>query len=201
MLPVFATDWFSPQIPVWERVLAEFKRKPFLKFIEIGSWEGRSTCWLLENILTDLTSSLTCIDIFTLTPAQCKGISEKITPLPEHFDPEKRFDENIAVIGAQSRTIKLKGESRTILRFLPIDTYDCVYIDGSHAAVDVLTDAVLSWGLLKKEGILIFDDYKLALSPDRLAHPAMAIDAFLEIFTGRYQVLEHGWQVIIRKIA
>lgn len=32
-----------------------------------------------------------------------------------------------------------------------------VYIDGSHAAKDVIADAVLAWALLRPGGVLIFD--------------------------------------------
>ena len=36
---------------------------------------------------------------------------------------------------------------------------DLIYIDGSHLAKDVLSDAILSWKLLKPSGVMIFDDY------------------------------------------
>lgn len=199
MLPVFATDWFSNNIPIWERILSPLRGKPGVQFLEIGSWEGRSACWLLEHVITDPASMLTCIDTFALSPAQRTAISHTITPLPLDFDPEKRFEENIRAIGAEDRVITLKGESQDILRALPTAYYDGIYIDGSHASADVLTDAVLSWGLLKQGGILIFDDYNLSLSPDPLLHPKIAIDAFLENFSGRYELLEKGWQVILRK--
>lgn len=32
-----------------------------------------------------------------------------------------------------------------------------VYIDGSHWAKDVLTDAVMAWRLLKEGGVMILD--------------------------------------------
>ena len=32
-----------------------------------------------------------------------------------------------------------------------------MYIDGSHAARDVISDAVLAWALLRPGGVLIFD--------------------------------------------
>ena len=47
-----------------------------------------------------------------------------------------------------------------VLRRLPLESFDIIYIDGSHAVNDVLEDAVLSFRLLKPEGILIFDDYR-----------------------------------------
>lgn len=37
--------------------------------------------------------------------------------------------------------------------------FDLVYIDGSHYSHDVLSDAVLSFPLLKVGGHMLFDDY------------------------------------------
>jgi hypothetical protein len=57
---------------------------------------------------------------------------------------------------------------------------DFIYVDGSHQAADVLSDAVLAWKLLKEGGVLIFDDYLWARYQDRpLLNPKMAIDAFV----------------------
>ena len=39
------------------------------------------------------------------------------------------------------------------------ERFDFVYVDGSHQAPDVLVDAVLSALLLRKGGLLVFDDY------------------------------------------
>ena len=35
----YTTDWFSNNIPLWTKHLAQFVNKPNLKFLEIGSWE------------------------------------------------------------------------------------------------------------------------------------------------------------------
>lgn len=37
--------------------------------------------------------------------------------------------------------------------------YDIVYIDGAHDTLNVLSDALLGWGLLREGGLMIFDDY------------------------------------------
>ena len=50
---IFTVDWFSHNIPSWDIYLNNFKNKPNLNFLEIGSFQGRSTVWLLENILTE----------------------------------------------------------------------------------------------------------------------------------------------------
>jgi hypothetical protein len=46
----------------FDRLLNEFRGKPNLKFLEIGSFCGNSAAWTIENILTDKTSKLTCVD-------------------------------------------------------------------------------------------------------------------------------------------
>ena len=53
----FSTDWFSMNIPLWKKLLKEFKGKPGVNYLEIGLFEGRSFFWMLENILTHPTST------------------------------------------------------------------------------------------------------------------------------------------------
>lgn len=200
----FSTDWLTPHLPAWERTLAPFRGKPNIHALEIGCFEGRATCWLLENILTHETSDITCIDpfiAFDLLPFQNDW------PRPPQLERmridgiEQTFDENISAIGASHRVQKLKGESKTHLRSLPQQYYDIVYIDGSHAPTDVLRDAVLCWDTLKVGGILIFDDYLLQSVTRPYESPKHAIEAFLSVFSRETETLSVGWQLIVRKIA
>jgi hypothetical protein len=48
--PTFTQDWFSRSIPGWQFILSRMIQKtPHLRILEVGVFEGRSTCWLLEN--------------------------------------------------------------------------------------------------------------------------------------------------------
>ena len=58
----FEYDWFSPNIGVFERHLAHLKGTS-CRMLEIGTHEGRSTSWLLENILTSLDARIVAVDI------------------------------------------------------------------------------------------------------------------------------------------
>lgn len=60
----FTQDWFSKNIPVWERLFAPLKGRPNLQILEIGSFEGRSACWLLEHVLTGEGAGIDCVDTF-----------------------------------------------------------------------------------------------------------------------------------------
>lgn len=177
----FTTDWFTKHITNWECLLKGFVGYPGLNVLEVGSFEGMSTCYLLDHILTSETASITCIDIFE-------------TIFGNKY--EHRFDFNISQTGAQNKVHKMVGQSKEILRTLSLESYDLIYIDGSHIATDVLQDAVLCWDLLKVGGILIFDDYKYETPIEK---PSDAIDPFLAIFSSCMEILEKGWQVFLRK--
>jgi len=111
---------------------------------------------------------------------------------------EQHFDHNMRVVQSAHKVIKIKATSRQALRNLSFESYDFVYIDGSHVASDVLEDAVLSFPLLKLNGLIIFDDYMLDGDHD-LSVSKTAIDAFLDIYRGQYELLRRESQVIIRK--
>lgn len=46
----FTTDWFTINIPNLTVLFDGCNERP-VKALEIGSWEGRSTLWFLENAL------------------------------------------------------------------------------------------------------------------------------------------------------
>jgi hypothetical protein len=46
----FTQDWFSRSIPSWQFLLSRITQKiPHLRVLEVGVFEGKSTCWLLEK--------------------------------------------------------------------------------------------------------------------------------------------------------
>lgn len=191
----FTQDWFSINIPLWQQVLQQYANRPGLNFLEIGSWEGRSTCWLLDNILTHESSRITCIDTFEGS-AEHQGYEEGYIK-----SIEGRFDFNITRAGGAKRVEKLIGISQNVLRKLPVDSYDVIYIDGSHLATDVLEDTLLSWRLAKVKGLLIFDDYNLTLFKNPTQNAKLGVDAFLTVFHEKVKVLHKGYQVVVEKIA
>jgi len=177
---VFTTDYVSWLAPTWEKHLEGFRAKNDVKILEIGSFEGRSAVWFLENILTHPTSSITCVDIFS----------------PRY---EKLFDHNIKISGFSDKVLKMKGRSESVAVRLLEKSFDIVYIDGSHLAPNVLMDAVASWFLLKEDGIMIFDDYEWEPDKPPEERPQIAIDIFLRVFRHQVELLHKGYQVIVRK--
>jgi predicted O-methyltransferase YrrM len=168
----FTTDWFSPNISKFDHILKSFKSKNDINFLEIGSFEGRSSCWFYDTYINNSqNSTLTCVDTFNFNI--------------------KEYDKN--------KIIVKKGRSRDILKNLNENYYDFIYVDGSHTSRDVLEDAVLSFDILKKDGILTFDDYLWQMYPDPVLNPKIGIDSFLFSYKNELQVIEYGYQVSVMK--
>lgn len=194
---VFSQDWFSINLPVWEHFLARFRHMPDLRVLEIGSWEGRSTCWLIEHILTHPSARITCVD-----PFEGSVEHQVICTEADLQTIEQRFDFNIAKTGAPEKVRKVVGASQLVLRSLIPDSFHLAYIDGSHIASDVLEDAILTWRLVKVGGVIIFDDYGYMFPPGIAEDPPrIAIDAFLKIFEKKVKVMHQGYQVLLEKMA
>lgn len=178
----FTEDWFSNNIELWKKTLMKLKHKP-LKVLEVGTFEGRSAIWLLENILLHPDSKIYCVDHW-------KHASEKNDKVYQ------TFLENIKPY--KDKVVIMKGYSNMMLRNLKQVQFDFVYIDASKHSANVLEDAVLSFPVLKPDGILVFDDYTHNKEHDASC-PRPAIDSFMNIYASQIQVLHTKWQVVIKK--
>jgi 16S rRNA G966 N2-methylase RsmD len=188
---IFTDYRFSYNIQIWTYYLKEFKNKPNLRFLEIGSFQGKSTIWLLENILTNDTSTITCIDTFE---GSVNHIFHFKNDIKNVFDI---FSYNISKF--KNKVNIIKNKSQTALKQIN-EQYDFIYIDGDHKTSSVIEDAILSFPLLKKGGIIIFDNYMLFGMKNFVDNPKPAIDVFLEIYANKINVLYKNHQVIIKKL-
>lgn len=190
--PVFTEDWSNVR-SYWTDMFDDlgWAGKPDLRFLEIGCYEGMTTLWLIDNVLTDETSTITTIDTF-------EG-SMEFQHLGVDGNSYERFITNVGDHIDSGKVITLVGSSQDLLRTMH-GVYDFVYVDGSHLAADVLADAVMSWPLLRQGGLMVFDDY--AWSPD--AHPRLTpklgIEAFAAVYENRLRVLHVGWQFVVEKL-
>ena len=78
--------------------------------------------------------------------------------------------------------------------------FDFIYIDGSHKACDVLADAVLSWNLLKADGIMILDDYEWDYFEEEYNNPRIAIDSFLKSYQNQIELIYKHFQAVVKKV-
>ena len=200
--PSFTQDWFSRSIPSWSLILNKLsERTTHLRILEVGVFEGRSTCWLLQNHCKTPESSIVAIDSFQ------GGIEHQGMELGTL---RKRFEANIATVASPAQVEIREGFSLPQLAKLIAEGYqrfDFISIDASHQAPDVLGDAVLGFELLKPGGVMAFDDY--LWSPMRpgtenpLLLPKAAIDAFTTLFSQKIRIIPNLplYQLYIQKNA
>ena len=172
-------DLVAPHSGVWSKIVVPTMPKTGRRWLEIGSLEGRSACWVLDNVIDD-DGELVCVD-----PWRGVGVTRN----------ERTFDYQTA-----GRATKVKSPSADFLRE-DTSTYHVIYVDGSHDAPDVLEDAVLAWPRLAVGGVMMFDDYRWH-HPAGMAgkvSPGVAIDGFLAAYATRLTVLHKGFQVIVQK--
>ena len=179
----FTQDWFSYHEAHWLRHFGHLAGRAGLQAVEVGSYEGRSACWISNHLLTGDGSRLICVE-----------------PFGQYDGQERNFDHNIRLAGCEHKIIKLRGRSHQVLPLLPEVSFDFAYVDGSHLILDVLQDAAMCWRLLRPKGIVVFDDYEHTVFPDSFGMSAgPAIRAFLSLLSGEYELLFKDWQVALRK--
>jgi len=190
----YTRDWFKWAPQVWSQLVPHLPERK--NFLEIGSYEGRSAVWTIENMMED-GGEIVCIDTW-------EGGAEHT---PEDMEgTEMRFHQNITLVRKSfpnRAVISCRGTSVDWSAALIQEKrkFDFIYIDGSHLAKDVLTDACITWPLLKKDGFMVFDDY--AWKPTGftlLQRPKIAVDAFVNMFEDELIIAHSGYQLIVRKL-
>ena len=189
----FTQDWFSHNIPTFQFIMDVLPVKQ--DFLEIGCFEGRASVWMLQNGL-DPDGKLTCIDTF-------KGSEEHAVMGLDLNELYKTFDANVKegrvadqVVEAIQAT-SFEGLAKLISRG---DKFDFIYVDGSHTAPDVMTDACMAFGLLKQGGVMLFDDYLWRDMPGLLHRPKLAVDLFVTLFNEQCDLIMIGYQLAVKKL-
>jgi predicted O-methyltransferase YrrM len=176
----FTSDWLTKQLWQFERYLMPLAGTP-CQLLEVGCYEGRTTCWLLDNVVRHPDAQLTALDIYE----------------------QPVFAANVATCDARRQLKLIEGYSRDTLKTLAGPaSFDFIYIDGGHGTVDVIEDAVLTFRLAKVGAVIAFDDYKWRNREKKEeGRPKEAIDAFLKIYSPKIKILNKGYQVWVRKFA
>ncbi len=177
----FTQDVFSFRIPIWQQHLQPLLNAEALHIVEVGSHQGMSACWLLDNILIHPGDQLTCIEL--------------------KFDSKLR--ENLAKTGFESKVTLLEGEVHQHLSSFNANSIDLVNLQDKRKQPDYAEkSATLAWQLLKMGGILVFNDYGWTNPAYPEIKPKLGIDRFLESIKGEWELVHQvpqAFQLIIRK--
>lgn len=153
-----------------------------INILELGSYQGASA-FLFLSLLRN--SKITCVDSF-LDPLNYELFEKNLK--------EFSIKERVTVSKSSTLYFFSKGMKKNF--------YDIIYIDAGHGYSDLTIDIHCSFDQVKDGGIIIFDDYewheKNLMSMDK--NVRLAINDFLERAHGCYEVLHHGYIVILKKI-
>lgn len=166
--------------------------------LEIGSFEGLTSNFIVENILTD-DGKLICVDPLTdiylnnnLSDLDKKRNDDDFSFFKDQYS---RFINNVNEHIETGKIELIRDLSVNVFDIL-IDNYrnrfDFIYIDGDHRPEGVYIDAVNSFILCKNLGYILFDDYSWE-------NTGVGIDKFLKEYDGKYSLITKGYQVLIQK--
>ena len=178
-----ANNWFN------NVDINNFKDTP-INYLEIGTFYGANILSVANTYGLHNDSKLYCIDPW-----------EDYNEYPEYKNHQtsiyNSFIKNIENSGVKDKIIINRGYSNLEIPKFKDEFFDIIYIDGNHEPEYVLEDAVLSFRKLKKNGIMIFDDYGWG-GPDLTQK---GIDGFAAGYHKRIRLLgEQDTQVFIQKI-
>lgn len=163
----------------WLNWLGKFIGRP-VKALELGSFNGTATSWMLQNILVHEDSRILCVDSL-----------EGIPSLPEMKDERLHweFEAHIAPWRGKVKFWKMRTVPALAALIGEEWTFDLAYIDASHVARDVLFDACACYRICKPGSVIIFDDYGLNWDlPDLPCR--IGIDAFYAAHRQHLRLLE-----------
>ena len=191
----FTKDYFKASEYNWWHVLHRWymdgnrpyksKRKEDVRILEIGSFEGSSTVWFIENMVKNYNCELHCVDRWLeINPEDDRTPDGSATMI----GAEDRFDSNVEIACDLHLTkeqkdllvFKWKGDSTAqlvdITKQYGERSFDIIYIDGSHDQNQVMIDAMMSYKLLDYGGVIVFDDYTMYI------HPGQNLKSCIDMF-------------------
>lgn len=162
LLPEDIVGW-SRDDSIFAKLVEEFKPKCI---VEVGTWKGHSAIrWAEEIKRNNLDSKVYCVDTWlgatefhtNLANSKNRNLMMK-NGYPQIF---YQFLSNVVHRNVQDIIIPIPNTSiigYNILRYNKISP-DIVYIDASHDYHDVKVDLINYYSLIKRNAILVCDDY------------------------------------------
>jgi len=199
----YDATWFMIHEPTWDEKLRPwletvFRSKKSLRLLEVGSYEGLSSSWLLENIL-EITKDappgaahLTCVDAW---------------PGPEYKPLRDKCLHNLRTVAAAYKVLPdacyrvYEARSDEVLPTLP-GKFDFIYVDGCHQAEAVYKDTIEAFRLTQPGSIIFWDDYCCATTPKEEKDLVIAgvNRAFAELGILHENVTEWGHDLVYKAV-
>ena len=182
----YTQNWF---------LVSEIRQK-LLKFIngtqkhnilEIGCFEGLSSVFFADNLLTQPESRLICVDPFL------KITNNDHSQFLQNNE-EANFDYNITHCQNKEQITVHKTTSDEFFK-TNTQTFDFIYIDGCHEPDFIMRDMENAFKVLEPNGIMWMDDY---CGGDGISIKK-TMDDFLDKYIGQFIVIHRKYQLAIVK--
>ncbi len=164
-----------------------FNKKNRYNILEIGSYEGLSSVYFADNLLNNDNATLTCVDPF---------LSIDDNDHVERLDlvTEKIFLHNISKSKNKEKITFHRCKSADFFK-KNTQTYNFIYIDGSHIPEIMIHDIDNAYKILENNGIIWIDDYgagEIRYKP---------IDKQLQKYDKNIEIIHKGYQIAFTKMA
>lgn len=150
-----------------------FNGKKTASILEIGSWAGASVITmdaaLRETTVTNV--QFTCVDSWN----PCWGSEDTALHYKLMEDAagtgaiRRLFNHNLRTCGVKEARI-IQALSREVLPTLKEQSFDFIYVDGSHTMEDVLYDLKEAARLVRQGGLICGDDFELRREEIDISH-------------------------------
>ena len=182
----FSNKWFLNNFDIFNFFLPKEKNSKF-DYLEVGCYEGLSSFFVLSKYKA---VNAILLDIWDMPNPNSKTLSHNFNSI------EKAFDNNLSGFNFT----KIKDDSVVAMRklFKQNKSFDFIYIDGSHNGEDILSDAIEAFKILKKEGLIFFDDF-LQYDKDRALQSYDGIEKFLNLYSNYLKIEYFQNNLVVRK--
>ena len=182
----FSNKWFLNNFDIFSFFLPQDKNSKFV-YLEVGCFEGLSSFFVLSEYKA---VDATLLDIWDMPNPNSKTLSHNFHSI------ENTFDDNLS----RFNFTKIKDDSVVAMRklFKQNKSFDFIYIDGSHNGEDILSDAIEAFKILKKEGLIFFDDF-LQHDKNRALQSYEGIEKFLTLYSSYIKIEYFQNNLVVRK--
>lgn len=188
----FTTEWADNNIPYVAPLLRDFAQgRGQIRYLEIGAYEGRNLAfmdWLLPAKL----------DVTVIDP----WFDETLNPEEKYHAVEPRFRRNVAKLNFSGLSTRKGFSTYELPKMLEGgETFDLIYVDGSHTAWAVMVDLAYCAALLDIGGMMVLDDYWHHESEIGGPGVKQAVDRFHGVFRDYFDITAVYRQVALTKTA
>jgi predicted O-methyltransferase YrrM len=167
-----------------------FDKKKNNNILEIGCFEGLSSCFFSDNFLDNPDSTLDCVDPYVIS-----GTVKEITTSCVTNSTIKLFKKNIK---KSLNYDKIYFHQLTSDDFFQnnIKNFDFIYIDGNHTPEQIKRDIENSLKFIRNNGIIWMDDY--GGGGEKKIKPYF--DKVLEVQNNKYnfEIIHKNYQLAVK---